>query len=252
MSSNSITFRCYRCNRLLGAPRSKIGAVVACPKCAAELLVPGPPAPGGGPAPSTVVENPPARPEFPDFGPEAIRVEPAVQATVSGEQTPSFPGLRLETEPAAASAETPFFPTIRTEPVSLRSDASAARGAANQEPPTGPLVGPAVTPWPVEPPSDVPTIQVEPSSLRSASGVGQPRTRPAPVEPPAPVFPPIEAAPEPLRSDVPSLLADRPARRDDVVMPRTAVLLWSFIAFLALVLAFTTGLLAGHFMWKSG
>jgi hypothetical protein len=64
-------------------------------------------------------------------------------------------------------------------------------------------------------------------------------------EPPPPV--------PPLRVERPSLAADRaPApRRSDVVLPRTAVVLWSFFVLLALVLAFASGLLAGHYLWTS-
>jgi hypothetical protein len=40
------------------------------------------------------------------------------------------------------------------------------------------------------------------------------------------------------------------ARRNDVALPRTVVVLWSFFVILALALAFTAGLLAGHFLWR--
>jgi hypothetical protein len=36
-----------------------------------------------------------------------------------------------------------------------------------------------------------------------------------------------------------------------VVLPRTGVILWSFVMLLALIFAFTTGLLAGRFLWSS-
>jgi phage FluMu protein Com len=35
-------FRCYQCNKLLGAPPSKIGRIIHCPKCGTELIVPVP------------------------------------------------------------------------------------------------------------------------------------------------------------------------------------------------------------------
>ena len=38
-------------------------------------------------------------------------------------------------------------------------------------------------------------------------------------------------------------------RRDDVLLPRTAVLLWSFFVIVALAFAFGAGLLCGHFLW---
>lgn len=35
-----IRFRCRQCNRLLGIARRKIGAVIACPQCGAQITVP--------------------------------------------------------------------------------------------------------------------------------------------------------------------------------------------------------------------
>ncbi len=35
-------FRCYQCQKLIGAPRSRFGSVVKCPKCGVELIVPSP------------------------------------------------------------------------------------------------------------------------------------------------------------------------------------------------------------------
>src|SRR5262245_41782972 len=55
MPGNPIKFRCYKCNQLLGVSRSKVGTVVACPKCAAELLVPDP---DEAPAPAPAAPSP--------------------------------------------------------------------------------------------------------------------------------------------------------------------------------------------------
>lgn len=79
----------------------------------------------------------------------------------------------------------------------------------------------------------------EPASGSEASGTGfvavqaeetlreRPRTAPSPE---------LRAAP----------------RSGDVVMPRTAFLLWSFAMLVALVGAFGAGLLAGHLFWPAG
>ena len=59
-------------------------------------------------------------------------------------------------------------------------------------------------------------------------------------------------------SDAPRLassarpLRETSARRNDVVLPRAAVMLWSFLVLLAIALAFTSGLLAGRFLWGRG
>src|SRR5262249_27680993 len=42
MIAERIKVRCYRCNQLLAVPPNKAGAVVSCPKCKAELLIPTP------------------------------------------------------------------------------------------------------------------------------------------------------------------------------------------------------------------
>lgn len=41
------------------------------------------------------------------------------------------------------------------------------------------------------------------------------------------------------------------ARPGDVVLPRTALLLWSFVMLVALVMSFAAGVLAGHFLWTA-
>ncbi len=35
-------FRCYQCQKLIGAPPSRFGKVVKCPKCGVDLIVPSP------------------------------------------------------------------------------------------------------------------------------------------------------------------------------------------------------------------
>ena len=42
MAGVPLKFRCYQCNQLLGVSRAKVGTVVACPKCRADLIVPDP------------------------------------------------------------------------------------------------------------------------------------------------------------------------------------------------------------------
>ena len=42
MPPDRIRFRCFACNQLLAVGPSKVGKIVACPKCAEELIVPDP------------------------------------------------------------------------------------------------------------------------------------------------------------------------------------------------------------------
>ncbi len=74
-------FRCYQCEKLLGAPPSKLGAVVSCPRCGVELIVPRP----------DDAEPPPEEPEG-----DAFRLEDL--------------GLRLEPEPQSPPTSNPSAP----------------------------------------------------------------------------------------------------------------------------------------------
>lgn len=92
------------------------------------------------------------------------------------------------------------------------------------------------------------------ATAAAAPAVDEPAPGPAPApseEPSSPADEGWDAGPVRIEGH-PSLLSPDPgARRDDVVMPRAAVLLWSFAMLLGLVMAFTAGLLAGHFLWTT-
>ncbi|MEO6808657.1 MAG: hypothetical protein ABI353_06045 [Isosphaeraceae bacterium] len=144
-------------------------------------------------------------------------------------------------EPAAPSPAPPppqaDEPTQRHEPhKSARSKPASSRPAKPAPPPTPkvevqtPVFVPAPSPPPVEEPV-FPSIQIEPQPLRDE---------------PAPLLPPVQVEPSPTLSQ-----REPPPRRNDVVLPRTAVILWSFLVLMTMVLAFSTGLLTGHFLWKS-
>ncbi len=40
MPDDHIRFRCYRCSQLLGASAKRVGSIISCPRCGAELKVP--------------------------------------------------------------------------------------------------------------------------------------------------------------------------------------------------------------------
>ncbi len=62
-------FRCYGCEKLIGAPPSKFGKVVNCPRCGVELIVPSPGAEGEA-------TDEPAADSDPDaFRPEALGLD---------------------------------------------------------------------------------------------------------------------------------------------------------------------------------
>src|SRR3954453_19410979 len=81
MAGVPIKFRCFQCNQLLGVSRSKAGSIVACPKCATELIVP---APDDGPA----AADSPSAP-----GPETTR---AFDAAIAAGLPVELSEIRLE------------------------------------------------------------------------------------------------------------------------------------------------------------
>lgn len=229
-TATPIKFRCSQCNKLLGVSRSKVGTVVACPQCSAELIVPDPAEAPPAPAPKAPEPPRPAKPS-----PSGSQIEPVV---VPWDAAPA---------PEPPASEAMAFPAIEIEPVSLRPDPPARLRTAlrpRSEPSSKP------PPEPVPLPQLVPPAPSPPRSAPSDAG-------PFPPEPGPVLLPKIEVE-TPLR-DEPALrivgspsIREATARRSDVVMPRTAVVLWSFLVLMAIVLAFATGLLAGRFLWAPG
>lgn len=112
-----VKFRCYRCNQLLGVSRSKIGAVISCPKCGSALVVPDseeetvPIAQSVKPALGAVFG--PAEPRdsesLLDLRPEDIRVEPGI------ELLPSAPAALPESADEAKPEEPTAAPALADE-----------------------------------------------------------------------------------------------------------------------------------------
>ena len=120
MPADLLKFRCYRCNQLLAVSPSKVGAIVACPKCKADLVVPGAETPTKGePRPRTKVpdavepgsSDPLSKspspnflgepyteipPDVADLRPEDLRVEAAFFAQPDAQAAGSKPSTRLE------------------------------------------------------------------------------------------------------------------------------------------------------------
>ena len=100
-------FRCFQCQKLIGAPPSRFGTIVKCPKCGVELIVPSPDDPDG----------PPEGPEAEAFRPEDL-------------------GLRLEPEPLvpAVAAPPPPLEPVGPDPIAFLAQVAAT----GEEPPPGP------------------------------------------------------------------------------------------------------------------
>jgi len=137
MAGTPIKFRCYRCNQLLGAARSKAGGVVACPKCAAELEVPEPSE--SAPASSGPLDSGLAL-DFLDIRPEDIRVEPGLNVLTTEPEPPA--DEPPAPEPSAAEDAPPATRVVEPAPrdvdavlPSIRLDAPTLKPPSHALPP---------------------------------------------------------------------------------------------------------------------
>jgi len=212
MSGDPLKFRCYQCNQLLGVSRSKIGAVVACPKCRTDLIVPDPDAvelpPNSSDAGLDLRDYDTERnePLFPadllDIRPEDIRVEHPLDWPRPSPEIPRESAVEAELERRSGSAVESFV---------APSNVSAPGAGFTAEP--VPTQRTAPTQVITERAEVVPPIQLEPSSVLKGGRVGSSRSR-------------------------------------DVTLPRSTVVFWSFFVLVAQAFAFLAGLLAGHFLWR--
>ena len=136
-------FRCYQCQKLIGAPPSRFGSVVKCPKCAAELIVP---SPDDDPGPDLEADLETFRPE--DLGlridPEPI-TRPVARTVVGPEAVGPDPIAflqRLDDEPPAENPEVepgeaepdPDLPQAEVEPLVARRRGRSAPTAYSASP----------------------------------------------------------------------------------------------------------------------
>ncbi len=248
MAGEPIKFRCFQCQKLLGVSRTKAGAVVSCPKCGAGLLVPELSVegePGGSNAPSPLLEPSREQPEadatpnrfFADLNLEPTPLASSISAGVadfSGVIPPAtFPIAPISSDPPVAFPEIQIAETsLRPEPWRRSMPPLYRDAEPNSKPDPPPAPGPAVAEASHSPitvaaiPVLVPTPRAIPSDAAAA----------APASPAPETIPPVNER-----------LSGR--RRDDVVLPRIVVMLWSFFVVLALGFAFGAGLLWGYYLW---
>ena len=99
-------FRCYQCQKLIGAPPSRFGTIVKCPKCGVELIVPSP----------GEREDPPETPDPDAFRPEDL-------------------GLRLDLEPLVkpAASPAPTLEPVGPDPIAFLAQVAEAGEAHGPE-----------------------------------------------------------------------------------------------------------------------
>ena len=273
MARDPIKFRCFQCQKLLGVSPTKAGATVACPKCGAALLVPdAPPEVDPAALPSLAAVLPADSPlsddasaSFPTLNFGDLRLTDPTPKTASRDSGPErvTPPLARDDDAPDAGVE---FPVLEIDETSLRPDsprrakltvdfhadrqtfAPGSRTTASDDayfqPVTveaRPVFAPAAAPVPPAIPAVAPTAVAHDS-----------RVFPAEVAPTAAATAVVPAS----LVDAPAVRAERPPavherlsarRRDDVLLPRTAVLLWSFFVIVALAFAFGEGALVRPF-----
>jgi len=267
MATERLKFRCYRCNQLLAVSPSKAGTVVSCPKCQADLLIPGgePRAKGDGENRAKGEAEPRTRAETeaPARGEARARARAEAAAILGSSPAPAKPEQVPVFLGEIAGVIPPDLADLRPE--DLRVEAEFFENLARvPEPPA--IVDPA--PWPVpepltaslssEPlsaPASWPLLPQTPSNIgplesltvapEPADLVPVPSERPSRPTEVSPIVPQIEIEP-------PTILppGTEIRRVSEVVLPASAVLVWSLSFLFGMALSFIAGLMMGHFLWK--
>ena len=259
MSEDHLRFRCYRCNQLLGVSSRKAGAVISCPRCAAELKVPRPEeqtvtadasrsghgftAESRVPVSSTAPTSKSGGNALPSFMEEIAAAIPDDLATLRPED------IRVEAE---------FVDLVVTTPEGITSSTPAALEPRFEKLPGDPVeveayfaqTPPRAELPPVVPPEPPPVVRAEPPPVVRAELPPVVPAEPRPEDPP--VDPAIGAVLPAIKIETPTLLP--PGRQlqavSEVILQPATVLAWSLLVLLALPMAFLAGLLMGHFVWK--
>ena len=237
MPADLLKFRCYRCNQLLAVAPSKVGAIVACPKCKADLVVPGGiPAQGGTATPNEGSRRGRARSQrsaleigVAQFSRRAVHRDPARCGRPAARGFTSRSRVFRATDAQAAGSEPSTRPPSVPEPV-LSNFAP---------PPPIPTPIPEIA-SPMRPP-EVFSVAAEPVDIT-------PRLAPTP-----PAFAPVDSVVPPIEIETSSLRtpATEPRIIHEVILPAAVVLAWSVFVLAAIALSFLAGLLVGHFLWRT-
>ena len=269
MATERLKFRCYRCNQLLAVAPSKAGTVVSCPKCQADLLIPGgePRARGDGEnrakaeveARTGVETEAPARAEAePRARAEAAAILGSSQVPPKPAPVPLFMGDDRGRDPTRSRRPATRGPASRGR-VFREPDPPATAGHDRR---SGSLAGARIPHTRRSHPSRS-RLRL-PSSLprrpRASSGrphrslclpetadrVPRPSERPSRPDEVSSIGPQIEIEP-------PSILppGTEIRRVSEVVLPASVVLAWSLFVLAGIALAFVAGLMMGHFLWKT-
>ena len=267
MAIERLKFRCYSCNQLLGATPNKAGAVVTCPKCSAELLIPvpelraddGPEVQTRSPGSSTV--KPKSEPELtapPDAVAAATAIQPAPRrapaATYLDELAGVLPPDLIDLKPEDLRVEAEFFESLSRQP-----QAPVIREPAAW-PPAETLLSDFATESYASPSHTRPVVETSsaPAPPMGTSFLTQTvdlAPRPPELPPPGQVLASAETAllGTSIEIEHPTILppGTEIRRVSEIILPASVVLAWSLFVLLAITLSFVAGLLMGHFLWKT-
>jgi len=233
MAEDRLKFRCYRCNQLLSTSPKRVGKEISCPRCKTELVVPESEA---DPEP-VEASSPAAAAGRPGLGP---RKRPR-EVSEGPAKAPQF----LEDIAAAIPED-----LVALRPEDIRVEAEFVDLVVTTTEPVTPA------PWPILPlPGEA---QSRPASTEKASDAPSPREAPqlivGPDADPGPstVDAGINAILPGITIEPPTILPpDREIRHvQEVVLQPSTVLAWSLLVLLSIPMAFLSGLLIGHFLWK--
>ncbi|MFI5457022.1 MAG: hypothetical protein ACHRXM_16375 [Isosphaerales bacterium] len=268
MATERLKFRCYRCNQLLAVAPSKAGTVVSCPKCQADLLIPGgePRAKGDGEnrakgeveSRTRVETEAPARREGePRARAEAAAIlglspappKPAPVPVFMGEIAGVIPPDLADLRPEDLRVEAEFFenltrlpaPATTVEPTHWLVPEAISTSYSSE-----PLSPPAPNPPGPEPLSEMRPSESFSVPPETADRVPGPSERPSRPDEVSSIGAHIEIEP-------PSILPPGAEIRrvSEVVLPASVVLAWSLFVLAGIAAAFVAGLMMGHFLWKT-
>lgn len=219
MAIERLKFRCYNCNQLLSVPETRTGSVVACPKCQADLLIP-----GREPAASaTAAERAAGDNDHLGLGRRTTEPSSPREGPLLGDFTEIASILPVE------------LANLRPEDVRVEAEFFGSQARPREPEPSG------------DPELDFSTM---------AGQNPAPAVEPAPTAAPeVPPETPVTPAPAPLSSIEmePQSILSKDARTKtirEVVLPASVVLAWSLFGLVGLFVSFLAGLMVGHFMWK--
>jgi len=234
MAEYRLKFRCYRCNQLLSTSPKRVGKEIACPRCKAELVVP-----QLGAEPEAAAANADTGEGMGKAG-AARRQRQAIAS--------ADPGIVRSPMEDLATAIPEDLVALRPEDIRVEAE-FVDLVITTDEPGTSTPVPNA----PVQPDeSPFPELQ------ESVPAEPSPRLTPEMMVGPAddPGRPSVDAAMNAvlpaITIDPPTILPpDREIRHvREVVLQPSTVLAWSLLVLLSIPMAFISGLLIGHFLWK--